>query len=84
MCDLHKGYIYGWPWLTVITPPVGIVEGGGGVGESLGFDCFPLRIVGIVFETWVVSLGFRNSLPFLVFVCTILLEYEWSSSLGCL
>ena len=52
------------------------------VGESLGFDCFPLRIVGLVFETWAVFLGFRNCLPFLVFVFTILLEYGLSSLFG--
>ena len=36
-----------------ITSPVGIVEGGGGGGvdESIGFDCLPLRIVDFVFET---------------------------------
>ena len=55
---------------------------GGWGGESLGFDCFPLRIVGLVSDTWVVSLGFRNCLPFLVFVFTILLEDVLSGLFG--
>ena len=63
-----------------ITSPVGIVDRGGGVDENIGLDCFPLRIVGLVFETSVPQMFTIFSIR--IYHTTILLEDELSVLFG--